>query len=44
MKKGKLKPRVKRTSVMKYTGNRNVAAAMAVNHRNQALIVSRRYK
>lgn len=43
MKKGKLKPRVKRTS-MKYTGNKNVAAAMAVNHRNQAIIVSRRYK
>ena len=44
MKKGKLKPRVKRTSVMKYTGTKNVAAALAVNHRNQAVIVPRRTK
>lgn len=41
--KNKLKPRIKCIS-LKYTGNKNVAAAMAVNHRNQAIIVSRRYK
>ena len=46
--KNKLKPRTKqrtkqRTS-MKYTGTKNVAAAMAVNHRNQAVIVPRRTK
>ena len=42
--KNKLKPRIKQHTSMKYTGNKNVAAAMAVNHRNQAVIVPRRTK
>ena len=42
--KNKLKPRIKQRTSMKYTGNKNVAAAMAVNHRNQAVIVPRRTK
>ena len=29
---------------LKYTGNRNVSAALAVNHRNQAVIVPRKTK
>ena len=29
---------------LKYTGTKNVAAALAVNHRNQAVIVPRRTK
>ena len=42
----KQKPRNPRPTarILKYTGTKNVAAAMAVNHRNQAIIVSRRYK
>ena len=36
------KPRPART--LKYTGTKNVAAALAVNHRNQAVIVPRRTK
>ena len=33
-----------KTKPIKYTGNKNVAAALAVNHRNQAVIVPRRTK
>ena len=36
---------IKQRTSMKYTGAKNVTAALAVNHRNQAVIVSiRRYK
>ena len=42
--KNKLKPRIKQRTSMKYTGTKNVAAALAVNHRNQAVIVPRRTK
>lgn len=42
--KNKLKPRIKQRASMKYTGNKNIAAALAVNHRNQAVIVPRRTK
>ena len=35
---------IKQRASMKYTGNKNVAAALAVNHRNQAVIVPRRTK
>lgn len=42
----KQKPRNPRptTRILKYTGTKNVAAALAVNHRNQAVIVPRRTK
>ena len=42
-----VQPRTKNTkqrTSMKYTGTKNVAAALAVNHRNQAVIVPRRTK
>ena len=42
-----VQPRTKTTkqrTSMKYTGNKNVATAMAVNHRNQAVIIPRRTK
>ena len=42
----KQKPRKPRPAArtLKYTGTKNVAAALAVNHRNQAVIVPRRTK
>ena len=42
----KQKPRKPRpiAITLKYTGTKNVAAALAVNHRNQAVIVPRRTK
>ena len=38
-----LKPRPA-ARTLKYTGTKNVAAALAVNHRNQAVTVPRRTK
>ena len=42
----KQKPRKPRPAArtLKYTGTKNVAAALAVNHRNQAVIVPRKTK
>lgn len=44
--RSKQKPRKPRPAArtLKYTGTKNVAAALAVNHRNQAVIVPRRTK